>query len=98
MKSLFFVTLKLLHWVKDRTSETEEKKHVIGENLTEAEALSADLQELEARLKVCITCVCVVRIGRHNIFMLFNSVMKGSSFFIKGEQLYERCDLEHICL
>lgn len=55
MKSLFFVTLKLLHWVKDRTSETEEKKHVIGENLTEAEALSADLQELEARLKVCFT-------------------------------------------
>lgn len=55
MKSLFFVSLKLLHWVKDRTSETEEKKHVIGENLTEAEALSADLQELEARLKVCIT-------------------------------------------
>jgi len=46
--------------VKDKTDETEENKHVIGQNLAEAEALSSELQELEARLKVCSTwCACV---------------------------------------
>lgn len=50
----FLSFFKLLQWVKDRTNETEENRHRIGENLAEAEALSADLQELEARLKVCV--------------------------------------------
>lgn len=50
----FFFFFKLLKWVKNRTNETEENRHRIGENLAEAEALSADLQELEARLKVCV--------------------------------------------
>ena len=49
----FVSFFKLLQWVKDRTNETEENRHRIGENLAEAEALSADLQELEGRLKVC---------------------------------------------
>jgi len=41
--------------VKDKTNEAEENKHVIGENLAEAEALSSELQALETRLKVCTT-------------------------------------------
>lgn len=44
--------LKLLQWVKDRASETQDNKHVIGQNLSEAEALFSEHQELEAKLKV----------------------------------------------
>lgn len=43
MKFFFFVILKFFYWVKDRISEIEEKKYVIGENLIEVEVFSVDL-------------------------------------------------------
>ena len=70
--------------MKDKTNETEESKHVIGQNLAEAEALSSELQELEARLKVCSTrCVCVRWLvsnqGAHALFLVF---LRGHDFIV----------------
>ena len=66
---------QLLQWVRDRANETHDNKHVIGESLSEAEALFTEHRELEAKLKVS-----AARASRRTPRML--SLTDGSSLFL----------------
>lgn len=82
-----YFTLQLLEWVKETINETQKNLYDIGENLTEAQGFSSNLQDLELNLKVCYVVIDGLDVltsiqSQSNCKLSFNLICWESSWVI----------------